>query len=75
MKLKELGEFQLIERIRQRTPVGDGVQLGIGDDAAVVKLPEGHHLLTSTDMLIENVHFRFDWVMAYPVLFLIWLQL
>ena len=64
MKLKELGEFQLIERIRQRAPVSDGVQFGIGDDAAVVMLPEGHHLLTSTDMLIENVHFRHGWTTA-----------
>lgn len=62
MKLKDLGEFQLIERIRQQAPVSEGVQLGIGDDSAVVSLPEGHHLLTSTDMLIEDVHFRHEWI-------------
>jgi len=61
LELKDLGEFQLIERIRQRVPVGEGVQRGIGDDAAVVSLPEGHQLVTSTDMLIEGIHFRHDW--------------
>ncbi|NOR49993.1 MAG: thiamine-phosphate kinase [Desulfuromonadales bacterium] len=61
MKLKDLGEFGLIEQIRQRAPVGPGVHRGIGDDAAETSLPEGHHLLTSTDLLIEETHFRHDW--------------
>ena len=55
MKLRDLGEFELIERIRTRTSGGAGVQRGIGDDAAVLNLPEGHQLLTSTDLLLEEV--------------------
>jgi thiamine-monophosphate kinase len=61
LKLKELGEFNLIDRIREQASRGEGVQRGIGDDAAVLDLPEGHQLLTSTDLLIEAVHFRHDW--------------
>lgn len=61
MKLSELGEFELIDHIRKRAVNGPGVLRGIGDDAAVLSLPEGHHLLTSTDLLIEDVHFRHDW--------------
>ena len=61
MKLQELGEFKLIDRIREQVVNGDGVHRGIGDDAAVLSLPDGHHLLTSTDLLIEKVHFRHDW--------------
>ena len=61
MKLGELGEFGLIEKIRQQAPKGVGVHRGIGDDATEIALPAGHHLLTSTDLLIENIHFRRDW--------------
>ena len=61
LKLRDLGEFKLIDRIRQQVVNGAGVHRGIGDDAAVLSLPDGHHLLTSTDLLIEDVHFRHDW--------------
>jgi thiamine-monophosphate kinase len=61
LKLQDLGEFKLIDRIRQQVVNGAGVHRGIGDDAAVLSLPDGHHLLTSTDLLIEDVHFRHDW--------------
>lgn len=61
MKLSELGEFGLIELIRQKSPTGPGVHRGIGDDATEISLPAGHHLLTSTDLLIEDVHFRRKW--------------
>ena len=61
LKLQELGEFKLIDRIRQQVANGAGVHRGIGDDAAVLSVPDGHHLLTSTDLLIEDVHFRHDW--------------
>ena len=61
LKLQDLGEFKLIDRIRQQVVNGAGVHRGIGDDAAVLSLPDGHHLLTSTDLLIEDVHFRHNW--------------
>jgi thiamine-monophosphate kinase len=61
VSLGRLGERGLIRRIRQRgVAAGDspGVEVGIGDDTAVLTLPPGHRLLATTDLLIEDVHFR-----------------
>jgi len=63
VKLADLGEFGFIERIRGAVDKleGNGVRIGIGDDCAVLELPAGQVLLTSNDLLIEEVHFRADW--------------
>lgn len=60
-KLVELGEFGFISRIAASVRTGTGVVTGIGDDAAVTALTPGMQLLTSTDMLLEDVHFRHSW--------------
>ena len=58
MKLSELGEDGFIERLRQRVPEpGAQVALGIGDDAAALSPPAGEHVLVSTDVLVEGIHF------------------
>ncbi|MGF1546227.1 MAG: thiamine-phosphate kinase [Thiotrichales bacterium] len=54
-------EFELIERyFRSLTPYDDGVLLGIGDDAAVVRLPPRQVLAVTVDTLAEGVHFPID---------------
>jgi thiamine-monophosphate kinase len=53
-----LHEFRLIEQLRRtfgRT--GSAVLRGIGDDAAVIVPPAGRHLVLTTDLLVEGVHF------------------
>ena len=54
-----LSEFQLIARYFAglSPPDAEGVVLGIGDDAAILRLPPGKDLLVSIDTLVAGVHF------------------
>ena len=53
-------EFDLIARIRARAAVRDDVVLGIGDDAALLRVPPGELLVVATDTLNRGVHFPGD---------------
>jgi thiamine-monophosphate kinase len=56
-----VGEFQLIEWIRQQSHSTDkNLILGIGDDAAVIDVPQGWQLVVTTDTLNQDVHFNDD---------------
>jgi thiamine-monophosphate kinase len=59
-------EFELIRQIQRETSASfstgsdQGIKLGIGDDAAVLELPAGQHLVAATDTLNAGTHFPED---------------
>ena len=53
-----MSEFNLIQQYFTRpTPHAD---LGVGDDAALIRVREGYQLAVSTDMLVSGTHFFAD---------------
>lgn len=72
MRISELGEFGLIDLVSKVTGFGQGnkfpaqpgipeLVVGIGDDTAVWRAEDVLELAT-TDTLVQNVHFSFDYV-------------
>ncbi|HSS24891.1 MAG TPA: thiamine-phosphate kinase [Mycobacterium sp.] len=66
LTLQQLGEFAVIGRAvgGRRQPAA--VVLGPGDDAAVVSAGDGRTVV-STDMLVQDRHFRLDWSTPHDI--------
>ena len=58
-----LSEFSIISRYFSSLGRGEAVDLGVGDDCALLRLPPDHRLATSMDTLVSGVHFPKD---AFP---------
>lgn len=56
-------EFERIAALMKRAarPAPD-VVLGIGDDGALIRQHAGHETVVTTDLLVEGVHFRLEWL-------------
>lgn len=69
VRLKELGEFALIERIRRRRTAvrGSNIIVDLGDDAFAARLSPGRVLVSTKDLLIENIHFRRSWTSPFDL--------
>ena len=64
--LADVGEFALIEELAGVFEQGEQVLVGPGDDAAVLRVRNGH-VVVSTDLMVEGRHFRREWVGADDV--------
>jgi thiamine-monophosphate kinase len=64
--VSDLGEFGLIAALAARLPQAPGTIVGIGDDAAVLPAPDGR-VVASTDLLVEDRHFRREWSSAREI--------
>jgi thiamine-monophosphate kinase len=51
--VSDAGEFPLIESLRGIFTQGEQVLVGPGDDAAVLRIRQGH-VVVSTDLLVEG---------------------
>jgi len=58
VKLKDMGEFALIQHLTRNMRAYDStVVLGIGDDAAAIRIAERKYVLLTCDMLVDGSHF------------------
>src|ERR1700677_4060585 len=57
------GELAIIRHIRSHADRSrfPGLQLGIGDDCALLRAQPGQELAVTTDLTICGTHFRLDW--------------
>jgi len=54
-----MNESEFVSFLEKKFPFSHGV--GIGDDAAVIKTDKNYFSVITKDILVENVHFKFDY--------------
>lgn len=68
MRITEIGEFGLIDRVKEALgPPGDGVVVGIGDDVAVLLTRGDRYLLATCDIQVEGIHFLKEAISPYQL--------
>ncbi|HWK93296.1 MAG TPA: thiamine-phosphate kinase [Luteimicrobium sp.] len=64
--VREVSEDELLAQVFPLLPAGRATLVGPGDDAAVVAAPDGRFVV-STDVLVEDRHFRRAWSTGHDV--------
>ena len=64
--LADVGEFGLIDALTALFATDEQVLVGPGDDAAVLRVRNGH-VVVSTDVMVEGRHFRREWCSAEDI--------
>jgi thiamine-monophosphate kinase len=63
--MRSSGEFARIRAMLDAAPMADGagrILVGPGDDASVLETGPGESLVLSTDLSVEGIHFRREWL-------------
>lgn len=65
----DVGEFRLIDRIQKLLPkaMHKDLMIGIGDDAAVIRLDDHRAMVVTCDIQVENQHFRLSHISPYQL--------
>lgn len=66
MQVREFGEDALVAAFAEIYREHDGVEVGIGDDGAIVASVEPHQVIT-TDIATEGIHFNRAWSSARDI--------
>ena len=63
--MRDVGEFGLIDILKEALPAatreGSGLELGIGDDAAIWRPSSDANVVVTTDSLVQEIHFKIEW--------------
>lgn len=64
-RVRDIGEFALITALQDALPAAaratEAITVGIGDDCALWTPKSNEPVAVTTDMLVQDVHFRLDW--------------
>ncbi len=67
-QVKDVGEAGILAAIQRIATAADSsVIVGIGDDAAVLRPSSGRALVATTDMLVQDVHFKLAYASAFDI--------